>query len=38
MAEQLTVVLTKAGRTKIRYPATQVADDGDRISVRAPWA
>ncbi|MEW2587605.1 DUF402 domain-containing protein [Streptomyces virginiae] len=38
MAEQLTVVLTKAGRTKIRYPATRVADDGDRISVRAPWA
>ncbi|MEV6680730.1 DUF402 domain-containing protein [Streptomyces erythrochromogenes] len=38
MTEQLTVVLTKAGRTKIRYPATQVADDGDRISVRAPWA
>ncbi|MGW6984888.1 DUF402 domain-containing protein [Streptomyces sp. NPDC054932] len=35
---QLTVVLTKAGRTKIRYPATPVADDGDRISVRAPWA
>ncbi|KOU90163.1 RNA-binding protein AU-1 [Streptomyces sp. XY511] len=34
----MTVVLTKAGRTKIRYPATQVADDGDRISVRAPWA
>ncbi|WP_030720213.1 DUF402 domain-containing protein [Streptomyces sp. NRRL F-2580] len=38
MTEQLTVVLTKAGRTKIRYPATRVADDGDRISVRAPWA
>ncbi|MFF8259461.1 DUF402 domain-containing protein [Streptomyces virginiae] len=38
MAEQLTVVLTKAGRTKIRYPATRVADDGDRICVRAPWA
>ncbi|WP_411106326.1 DUF402 domain-containing protein [Streptomyces sp. cmx-4-9] len=34
----LTVVLTKAGRTKIRYPAAQLADDGDRISVRAPWA
>ncbi|MFD9453210.1 DUF402 domain-containing protein [Streptomyces sp. NPDC059985] len=33
-----TVTLTKAGRTKIRYPATEVADDGDRISVRAPWA
>ncbi|MGP3685029.1 DUF402 domain-containing protein [Streptomyces sp. IBSNAI002] len=38
MTEQLTVVLTKAGRTKIRYPAARVADDGDRISVRAPWA
>ncbi|WP_051807363.1 DUF402 domain-containing protein [Streptomyces sp. NRRL F-2664] len=38
MAEQLTVVLTKAGRTRIRYPAARVADDGDRISVRAPWA
>ncbi|MEU9146773.1 DUF402 domain-containing protein [Streptomyces sp. NPDC048349] len=38
MSRQLTVVLAKAGRVKIRYPATQVADDGDRISVRAPWA
>ncbi|MFE9635661.1 DUF402 domain-containing protein [Streptomyces sp. NPDC006463] len=38
MTEQLTVVLTKAGRVKIRYPAARVADDGDRISVRAPWA
>ncbi|OEJ31331.1 DUF402 domain-containing protein [Streptomyces subrutilus] len=38
MTEQLTVVLTKAGRTRIRYPAARVADDGDRISVRAPWA
>lgn len=36
--QQLTVVLTKAGREKIRYPAARVADDGDRISVRAPWA
>ncbi|MEU3063642.1 DUF402 domain-containing protein [Streptomyces subrutilus] len=36
--QQLTVVLTKAGRTRIRYPAVGVADDGDRISVRAPWA
>ncbi|MFF0553589.1 DUF402 domain-containing protein [Streptomyces sp. NPDC004311] len=38
MSLPLTVHLTKAGRTKIRYPAVQVADDGDRISVRAPWA
>ncbi|MEV0412196.1 DUF402 domain-containing protein [Streptomyces sp. NPDC050448] len=35
---ELTVALTKAGRTKIRYPAALVADTGDRISVRAPWA
>lgn len=34
----LTVVLTKAGRTKIRYPAEPVRDDGTRITVRAPWA
>ncbi|MER5871191.1 DUF402 domain-containing protein [Streptomyces sp. NPDC002044] len=36
--QQLTVVLTKAGRVKIRYPAVPLSDDGDRISVRAPWA
>ncbi|MEU9203591.1 DUF402 domain-containing protein [Streptomyces sp. NPDC048332] len=35
---ELTVVLVKAGKTKIRYPAAQVADDGNRITVRAPWA
>jgi hypothetical protein len=34
----LTVVLVKAGRTKIRYPAEPLGDDGTRISVRAPWA
>ncbi|MEU0134450.1 DUF402 domain-containing protein [Streptomyces sp. NPDC006296] len=34
----LTVALVKEGRVKIRYPAEQVADDGDRITVRAPWA
>ncbi|MEU8705785.1 DUF402 domain-containing protein [Streptomyces sp. NPDC048565] len=34
----LTVALVKAGRTKIRYPAEQVGDDGTRITVRAPWA
>ncbi|MEV6650687.1 DUF402 domain-containing protein [Streptomyces sp. NPDC051219] len=34
----LTVALVKGGRTKIRYPATVIADDGDRITVRAPWA
>ncbi|MFG3498333.1 DUF402 domain-containing protein [Streptomyces sp. NPDC047928] len=32
------VVLVKAGRTKIRYPADVVADDGTRITVRAAWA
>ncbi|MFI9629777.1 DUF402 domain-containing protein [Streptomyces sp. NPDC052042] len=34
----LVVVLVKAGRTKIRYPARLVRDDGTRITVRAPWA
>ncbi|GAA3397301.1 DUF402 domain-containing protein [Streptomyces roseoviridis] len=32
------VTLVKAGRTKIRYPAVLVADDGVRLTVRAPWA
>ncbi|MDO0931900.1 DUF402 domain-containing protein [Streptomyces sp. DG2A-72] len=32
------VVLVKAGRTKIRYPAQLLGDDGTRITVRAPWA
>ncbi|MGA4842903.1 DUF402 domain-containing protein [Streptomyces sp. G45] len=32
------VVLRKAGRTKLRYPARLVADDGSRVTVRAPWA
>ncbi|PZT74298.1 MULTISPECIES: DUF402 domain-containing protein [unclassified Streptomyces] len=34
----LTVVLLKAGRTKLRYPAVRIADDGTRVTVRAPWA
>ncbi|MCX5396131.1 DUF402 domain-containing protein [Streptomyces sp. NBC_00102] len=34
----MTVVLTKAGRTKIRYPARRLADDGRRVTVLAPWA
>ncbi|MER7316109.1 MULTISPECIES: DUF402 domain-containing protein [Streptomyces] len=34
----LTVALVKAGRTKIRYPAETVRDDGSRVTVRAPWA
>ncbi|MDQ0962884.1 hypothetical protein QFZ66_006762 [Streptomyces sp. B4I13] len=32
------VVLVKGGRTKIRYPAGLLYDDGVRIAVRAPWA
>ncbi|WP_438489777.1 DUF402 domain-containing protein [Streptomyces sp. S186] len=32
------VTLTKAGRTKVRYPATVVSDDGVRAVVRARWA
>ncbi|MEU8436547.1 DUF402 domain-containing protein [Streptomyces sp. NPDC029216] len=38
MSSTWTITLTKGGRTKISYPAAQLADDGDRISVRAPWA
>ncbi|MFG3238336.1 DUF402 domain-containing protein [Streptomyces sp. NPDC088190] len=34
----LVVALAKAGRTKIRYPADVVRDDGVRVTVRAPWA
>ena len=34
----LDVVLVKAGRTKIRYEAELLTDDGTRITVRAPWA
>ncbi|MET7691257.1 DUF402 domain-containing protein [Streptomyces sp. NPDC005483] len=32
------VVLLKAGRTKIRYGAELLTDDGTRVTVRAPWA
>ncbi|MEU1520393.1 DUF402 domain-containing protein [Streptomyces sp. NPDC005811] len=32
------VVLVKGGRTKIRYTAELLSDDGTRIAVRAPWA
>lgn len=35
---ELDVVLLKAGRTKIRYPARLLSDDGTRITVRAAWA
>jgi hypothetical protein len=34
----LDVVLVKAGRTKIRYTAELLFDDGIRLAVRAPWA
>ncbi|GKQ36297.1 DUF402 domain-containing protein [Streptomyces sp. A012304] len=32
------VVLVKGGRTKIRYPARLLSDNGTRLAVRAPWA
>nr|WBO77047.1 DUF402 domain-containing protein [Streptomyces sp. SBE_14.2] len=35
---QVDVVLVKAGRTKMRYPATLLQDDGTRITVRADFA
>jgi hypothetical protein len=34
----LDVVLLKAGRTKIRYAAELLFDDGVRLAVRAPWS
>ncbi|MGW0906333.1 DUF402 domain-containing protein [Streptomyces sp. NPDC002853] len=37
-ADPVEVVLLKAGRTKIRYPAEVVSDDGTVVTVRAPWA
>ncbi|QGV81406.1 DUF402 domain-containing protein [Streptomyces ficellus] len=37
-ARSVEVRLVKAGRTKISYPADVVADDGVRLTVRAPWA
>ncbi|MET8557791.1 DUF402 domain-containing protein [Streptomyces sp. NPDC004959] len=37
-ADALTVVLTKAGRVKKRYPARRLADDGTHLVVVAPWA
>ncbi|MFF0064484.1 DUF402 domain-containing protein [Streptomyces sp. NPDC005279] len=37
-APSVEVRLVKAGQTKIRYPAELVADDGNRVTVRAPWA
>jgi hypothetical protein len=37
-AIEVDVILVKAGRTKIRYAATLLHDDGTRLAVRAPWA
>ncbi|MFG2817578.1 DUF402 domain-containing protein [Streptomyces sp. NPDC048410] len=37
-SRELEIILVKAGRTKIRYPAALLTDDGTRVSVRAPWA
>ncbi|MFF7972976.1 DUF402 domain-containing protein [Streptomyces sp. NPDC007905] len=37
-AAQVEVVLVKGGRTKIRYPAELLYDDGVHVCVRAPWA
>ncbi|MET7849396.1 DUF402 domain-containing protein [Streptomyces avermitilis] len=37
-AGQVEVTLVKSGRTKIRYPAELLHDDGTRVTVRAPWA
>ncbi|MFG2653067.1 DUF402 domain-containing protein [Streptomyces sp. NPDC048436] len=37
-ADTVEVVLMKAGRTKIRYPAEVLSDDGIVVTVRAPWA
>lgn len=34
----LEVVLVKGGRTKIRYAADLLTDDGTRVTVRAPWS
>ncbi|MFC9129544.1 DUF402 domain-containing protein [Streptomyces sp. NPDC057099] len=36
--DEVDVVLVKAGRTKIRYTGELLADDGTRVTVRAPWA
>ncbi|MFD9440214.1 DUF402 domain-containing protein [Streptomyces sp. NPDC060006] len=38
VTEVLDVVLVKAGRTKIRYPAVLLHDDGTHVVVRAAWA
>ena len=38
LPQRVEVVLLKAGRTKIRYEAELLTDDGTRVTVRAPWA
>ncbi|MEU4656584.1 DUF402 domain-containing protein [Streptomyces sp. NPDC023723] len=38
VAGPVDVVLVKGGRTKIRYRGALLADDGTRITVRAPWS
>ncbi|MFB7632546.1 DUF402 domain-containing protein [Streptomyces sp. NPDC056149] len=38
VGSDVSVRLVKAGRTKVRYPATVVRDDGTRAVVRARWA
>lgn len=37
-AHSVDVVLVKAGRTKISYPAEVLSDDGTVLTVRAAWA
>ncbi|WP_431032613.1 DUF402 domain-containing protein [Streptomyces sp. P6-2-1] len=37
-ADTLTVVLTKAGSVKKRYPARRLADDGTHLVAEAAWA
>ncbi|ARF59809.1 DUF402 domain-containing protein [Streptomyces gilvosporeus] len=38
VGSDVTVTLSKRGRTKVRYPAAVVHDDGTHLVVRAPWA
>ncbi|MEU9102247.1 DUF402 domain-containing protein [Streptomyces sp. NPDC048361] len=38
MGQLVDVVLTKAGRVKIRYEARLLSDNGAQVSVLAPWA
>ncbi|MET9512970.1 DUF402 domain-containing protein [Streptomyces flavidovirens] len=38
VAGAIEIALTKAGRTKIRYPASVLSDDGTHLVVSAPWA